>query len=297
MRIVRTIRELQASIREARAAGAASVGMVPTMGALHEGHLSLVRAARAENDCVVLSIFVNPTQFDESADLAAYPRQEAQDAALAEQGGAQLIFAPSVAEMYPSGYATTVHVESPLTTLFEGARRGSAHFDGVATVVAKLLLAALPERAYFGQKDAQQLRVVQRMVADLGIPTRIVGCPTSRDEDGLARSSRNVRLSADQRQRALAIPRALVAVQEAVAEGETDAALLRSIALAALAGSSSPEVGVGIDPEYIAIVDPDGFEPLDTLTGEALCAIAARVGDVRLIDNVLLHLPKPTKGS
>ncbi|UOQ61768.1 pantoate--beta-alanine ligase [Leucobacter rhizosphaerae] len=295
MRIVRSIRDLQHALRDARAAGAASVGMVPTMGALHEGHLSLVRAARAENDCVVLSIFVNPTQFDESADLEAYPRQEAQDAELAERGGADLIFAPTVDEMYPSGHATTVHVESPLTTLFEGARRGSAHFDGVATVVAKLLLAALPERAYFGQKDAQQLRVVQRMVRDLGIPTRIVACPTSRDRDGLARSSRNVRLSVDQRRRALAIPRALTAVEAAVAAGETDAALLRALAVETLAGTSSPEVGVGIDPEYVAIVDPDRFEPLDTLAGEALCAIAARVGGVRLIDNVLLHPPTTPK--
>ena len=291
MKIVRTIQELQAELQSARAAGASSVGMVPTMGALHEGHLSLVRAAAADNDCVVGSIFVNPTQFDESADLAAYPRQEAQDAELAASGGADLIFAPSVAEMYPRGHATTVHVESTLTTVFEGSRRGSAHFDGVATVVSKLLLAAMPERAYFGQKDAQQLRVVQRMVADLGIPTRIIGCSTSRDSDGLARSSRNVRLSAEQRRRALAIPRALDVVQAAVSSGETDAARLRALAVDALAGGSTADVGVGIDPEYVAIVDTDTFLPLDELTGPALCAIAARVGDVRLIDNVLLEPP------
>lgn len=297
MNIVRTISELQEALRVARAAGVASVGLVPTMGALHEGHLSLVRAADSDTDYVVVSIFVNPTQFDESADLAAYPRQEAQDAELAESGGADLIFAPSVAEMYPSGHATTVHVESTLTTVFEGSRRGSAHFDGVATVVAKLLLAVMPERAYFGQKDAQQLRVVQRMVKDLGIPTRIVGCPTSRDADGLARSSRNVRLTPDQRQRALAIPRALAAVQAAVTSGEDDAARLRALAVAELAGSSSPDVGVGIDPEYVAIVDSDTFMPLDILIGPALCAIAARVGDVRLIDNVHLTLPPTTKES
>lgn len=301
MRIVRTVAELRAELAEARAAGSGGagpalagvaggagadpaphrIGMVPTMGALHEGHLSLLRAARAENDVVVLSIFVNPTQFSEAADLAAYPRQEQSDAALAAEAGVDLLFAPSTAEMYPQGFSTTVRVTGPLTETLEGAARGAAHFDGVATVVSKLLLAALPDTAYFGRKDAQQLLVVRRMVADLGIPTRIVGCPTSRDTDGLARSSRNVRLSAEERQRALAIPRALEAAAAAAASGERDAAALLVCAEETLRAA-------GIEAEYVALVHPDSLEPVERLEGLALLAIAARVGEVRLIDNVML---------
>lgn len=279
MRIVRTVAELCAA-----RADQATIGMVPTMGALHEGHLSLLQRARAENDLVILSIFVNPTQFSEASDLNAYPRQEAQDAALAEAAGVDLMFAPSAAEMYPEGFATTVSVSGAITETLEGAGRGSSHFDGVATVVAKLLLSALPHRAYFGQKDAQQLRVVQRMVADLGIPTEIVSCATSRDDDGLARSSRNVRLSVADRQRALAIPRALAAVSTAVTEGQTEVAALRTLAEAELKNGR-------VDPEYLAFVNPETFVPATTVSDTVLCAIAARVGDVRLIDNELLNPP------
>lgn len=284
MRIVRTIHELRKALRLVRAeadAGARRVGMVPTMGALHEGHLSLVRAARAENDCVVMSIFVNPTQFGEAADLEAYPRQEQQDIELAESAGADLVFAPSVAEMYPAGFATSVHVSGPITEVLEGAGRGSAHFDGVATVVSKLLLAALPDSAYFGQKDAQQLRVVQRMTVDLGIPTRIAGCPTLRDDDGLALSSRNALLSAVDRERAAAIPRALAAVTDAVASGDTSVRGLLAVAEQILAEGN-------LDVEYVEIVDPDTFEAVETVERAALCAIAARAGNVRLIDNTVL---------
>lgn len=298
MRIVRTIAELRAALSEARGAGSARpaapgrVGMVPTMGALHEGHLSLVRAARAENDTVVLSIFVNPTQFEEAEDLAAYPRQEERDAALAAEAGVDLVFAPAAAEMYPEGFATTVRVSGALTETLEGAARGASHFDGVATVVSKLLLAALPDAAYFGRKDAQQLLVVRRMVADLGIPTRIVACPTSRDPDGLARSSRNVRLSADERRRALAIPRALDAAVEAVGGGERDAALLR-----ARAEESLRAAGLGI--EYVATVRPDSLEAVERIEDSALLAVAVRVGDVRLIDNAVLRIaegdPEPPR--
>lgn len=299
MRIVRTIAELRAALTEARGAGSAGpgsaphrVGMVPTMGALHEGHLSLVRAARAENDTVVLSIFVNPTQFTEASDLATYPRQEEHDAALAADVGVDLIFAPDAAEMYPQGFATNVRVLGALTETLEGAARGAAHFDGVATVVSKLLLAALPHSAYFGQKDAQQLLVVRRMVADLGIPTRIVACPTSRDPDGLARSSRNVRLSAEERRRALAIPRALDAAAEAVAGGERDAGPLRERAERLLR-----DAGLGV--EYAAIVHPQTLETLDRIEHSALLAIAVRVGEVRLIDNAELRIaqgdPAPSR--
>jgi pantoate--beta-alanine ligase len=290
MRIVRTIAELREALAAARGAGSAGagsapsrVGMVPTMGALHEGHLSLVRAARAENDTVVLSIFVNPTQFNEAADLAAYPRQEKRDAALAAEAGVDLIFAPDAAEMYPQGFATSVRVTGPLAETLEGAARGASHFDGVATVVSKLLLAALPDSAYFGRKDAQQLLVVTRMVADLGIPTRIVACPTSRDPDGLARSSRNVHLGARERQRALAIPRALEAAAESTAAGERDAGLLRARAEEMLHEA-------GLEVEYVAVVHPETLEPLDRIEGSALLAIAVRAGEVRLIDNAVLRI-------
>ncbi|WP_440312385.1 pantoate--beta-alanine ligase [Leucobacter chromiireducens] len=281
MRIVRTIPELRAELDARAAAGERRVGFVPTMGALHEGHLSLVRAGRAENDVVVLSIFVNPTQFTEAADLDGYPRQEGADAALAEGAGVDLIFAPEAAELYPAGFATTVHLSGPLTETLEGAKRGAAHFDGVATVVSKLLLAVRADAAYFGQKDAQQLLVVRRMVTDLGIPTRIVACPTSRDEDGLARSSRNVRLSEAERDQARAIPRALAAVEAAVATGERRVAVLARDADAMLEAA-------GIRPEYLAFVTPDDLTPVREVAGPVLCAIAARVGDVRLIDNVEL---------
>ena len=280
MRILRTVRDLREALDGPRRGGA-GIGMVPTMGALHEGHLSLVRAAKAENEIVVVSIFVNPTQFTEAADLAAYPRQEAEDAALAASAGADIVFAPEAGEMYPSGYATTVSVRGPITETLEGAGRGSAHFDGVATVVSKLLIAALPNAAYFGQKDAQQLLVVRRMVADLGIPTRIVPCPTLRDADGLALSSRNARLSDEDRARALAIPGALEAVSAAEVHGETGVAALRARAEEVLLAS-------GVEAEYLAFVDPDTLEEVATVERPVLCAVAARVGAVRLIDNVLL---------
>ncbi|WP_024356597.1 pantoate--beta-alanine ligase [Leucobacter chironomi] len=280
MRIVRTVRELRAAVAAAKAAGS-TAALIPTMGALHEGHLSLVRAARAEHGFVMMSIFVNPTQFTEAADLAAYPRNEDRDAALAESAGVDLVFAPDAAELYPAGFATTVHVAGAITETLEGAGRGPAHFDGVATIVSKLLIAAAPDAAYFGQKDAQQLVVVRRMVADLGLPVRIVACPTSRDDDGLARSSRNTRLSTEQRSSALAIPRALAAIAESARSGETDAAALRERGAAVLAQS-------GLTAEYLALVDPDTLEAVPRVTGATLCAIAVRVGEVRLIDNVLL---------
>lgn len=283
MKIVRTVKQLREALREARDAGG-SVAMVPTMGALHEGHLSLLQRARAENDVVVLSIFVNPTQFSEAHDLSAYPRQEQQDAELAASVGVDVVFAPSASEMYPEGFATVVSVSGAITETLEGAGRGRAHFDGVATVVAKLLTAALPHRAYFGQKDAQQLRVVQRMVTDLGIPTEIISCVTSRDSDGLARSSRNVRLGVEDRQCALAIPRALEAVAAAVASGETSVAGLRTLAERMLLEG-------GVEQEYLAFVDPASFVAVTSVSRPVLCAVAVKVSGVRLIDNVLLDVP------
>lgn len=276
MRIARTVGELRAML-----AGAGDVGLVPTMGALHEGHLSLIRRARDAHGTVVVSIFVNPTQFGDAADLEAYPRDEERDLDLTREAGVDIVFAPSAREMYPEGFATTVRVTGPLTESLEGAGRGSAHFDGVATVVAKLLIAVGPRAAYFGQKDAQQLLVVRRMVADLGLAVDIVACPTSRERGGLARSSRNVRLSPSDRERALAVPRALEAVATAVAQGERDVADLRARALEVL-------LAAGVEPEYLAFVEPDTLEPVREVAGPTLCALAAGVGGVRLIDNTVL---------
>jgi pantoate--beta-alanine ligase len=278
IRIVRTVAELRAALDPLRGE---PIGFVPTMGALHEGHLSLLRAARAENATVVLSIFVNPTQFGEAADLAAYPRTEEADVALAAHAGTDLVFAPSPAEMYPEGFATTVSVGGAITETLEGALRGRSHFDGVATVVAKLLLAVQPDRAYFGAKDAQQVVVVRRMVSDLGIPVEIVARPTSRDDDGLARSSRNTRLSVEERHVAAVIPRSLRAAQDAFASGIRDPHRLESVVRDELATAA-------LDPEYVEIVDADSLEPIADLGRPALLALAVRVGEVRLIDNVVL---------
>lgn len=277
-RIVRTVAELRDVLAPRRGDG---VGFVPTMGALHEGHLSLLRAAREDNGTVVLSIFVNPTQFGEAADLDAYPRTESADVALAAETGVDVVFAPSVSEMYPTGFATTVSVGGAITGTLEGAERGRAHFDGVATVVAKLLLAVQPDRAYFGAKDAQQVVVVRRMVADLGIPVEIVARPTSRDADGLARSSRNTRLSPADRALAAAIPRGLRAAQDAFARGIRDPQRLTDAVRVELTAAE-------LDPEYVEIVDADSLQPITEIERPALLALAVRVGDVRLIDNVVL---------
>ncbi|KTS07999.1 pantothenate synthetase [Microbacterium testaceum] len=278
MRIVRTIADLRTALSPLRGE---TTGFVPTMGALHEGHLSLLRTARSENATVVLSIFVNPTQFGEAADLAAYPRTEEADVALAAEAGTDLVFAPSPAEMYPAGFATSVSVAGAITGTLEGAVRGRSHFEGVATVVAKLLLAVQPDRAYFGAKDAQQVVVVRRMVSDLGIPVEIVARPTSRDDDGLARSSRNTRLSAEERDVAAVIPRALRAAQDAFASGIRDPHRLTTVVRDELRGA-------GLEPEYVEAVDADSLEPIATAETPTLLALAVRVGEVRLIDNVVL---------
>ncbi|MTD42877.1 pantoate--beta-alanine ligase [Conexibacter sp. W3-3-2] len=284
MRTVRTVAELRALLLPDRRAGR-RIGLVPTMGALHDGHLSLLRRAAAETEVVVLSLFVNPTQFDEASDLAAYPRDEAADAALAEQAGCTVLFAPSVHEVYPDGFCTTVTVDGPLTGTLEGAHRGAEHFQGVATVVTKLLNMVGPDVAFFGQKDAQQALVIRRLVRDLDIPARIEVCPTVREDDGLARSSRNVRLHGEDRDRALALRAALRAAEDAVAGGERDAAAVRDAARAAMTPFS-------VDPEYLAVVDPDTLVPRTAIDGDTLVAVAARVGEVRLIDNTLIPSPR-----
>ena len=277
---IATKAEMHAHTAAARAAGR-RVGLVPTMGAFHAGHHALMGAARERCDEVVVSLFVNPAQFEEAGDLAAYPRTLERDAAEAAELGVDVLFAPSVEEVYPPGFATTVRVEG-LSEVLEGAERGPGHFAGVCTVVAKLLNVVAPDVAFFGQKDAQQVAVVRRMVADLDLPVSIEVVPTVREPDGLALSSRNVRLDAGERERAVALSRALTAAGDALDEGERDAARLRESALAAMAPYA-------VEPEYLALVDPDTFSAVDTVNGRVLVAVAARVGDTRLIDNALFQ--------
>ena len=289
MRTVRTVAELRSALAPARREGL-RIGLVPTMGALHEGHLSLVRTARERCDVVVVSLFVNPSQFNESSDLERYPRREARDADLGERAGADLLFVPSVEEVYPAGFATSVEVLG-LTERLEGAVRGSEHFRGVATVVTKLLNMVQPEVAFFGQKDAQQVAVIRRLAADLNIPVRIEALPTVREPDGLAMSSRNALLDADGRGRALALSAALSAARELAAAGETSAAALRRAALDAMRP-------LQVEPEYLVLVDPESLEPVSVLASEALLAVAARIGEVRLIDNEILRPvagPRPSQ--
>jgi pantoate--beta-alanine ligase len=277
MRTLRTVAEVRAALHGPRTTGR-TIGLVPTMGALHEGHLSLIRHAREECEEVVVSLFVNPAQFDERADLAAYPRDEARDAELAAEAGADLMWAPPVEEVYPEGFATTVRIGG-LTDVLEGAHR-PGHFDGVATVVAKLFNVVGPDVAYFGQKDAQQLAVIRRLVRDLDMPVRVEALPTVREPDGLALSSRNVRLSPEERAQASALSRALTAAAGA-AEAGAPLDEVRATALVQLRAAQ-------IEPEYVALVDPESFGPPN---GTVLIAVAARVGPTRLIDNTLIRRP------
>jgi pantoate--beta-alanine ligase len=281
MRIIRTIAELREAVKPAKQDGR-TVGLVPTMGAFHEGHLSLMREAREHNDLVVVSLFVNPTQFGPNEDLSRYPRDEARDAALAEGEGIDILFAPEPAEIYPDGFATTIHI-SGITDVLDGASRGAHHFDGVATVVAKLFGIVAPDIAYFGQKDAQQVLVVRRLVRDLNLDVQIVACPIVRETDGLAMSSRNVYLDPAARQQATALNRALEAAAEAVEQGERDGAAIEDAARRILDDA-------GIVPEYLELRTADDLQPVTRLDGEALLAVAAHVGAARLIDNRLLRV-------
>jgi pantoate--beta-alanine ligase len=255
------------------------VGLVPTMGALHEGHLALLERARAECATVVMSLFVNPTQFAPGEDLRSYPRSEDGDARLAAAAGVDVVFAPAAPEMYPDGFATTVHVAG-VSEHLEGAARGSSHFDGVATVVAKLLNIVGPQVAYFGQKDAQQALVIRRLVRDLDMPVLIEVCPTVRAGDGLALSSRNAYLSDSERVRATALQRGLAAAAAVIAAGERDAD-------AALTPAREELAAAEIETEYLEISDPETLAPVARIEGPVLIAVAARVGGARLIDNVI----------
>jgi pantoate--beta-alanine ligase len=281
VRTVRTVGELRELLAPERRAGR-SIGLVPTMGAFHGGHLSLIRRAREQTDVVVVSLFVNPAQFGPNEDLEAYPRDEARDAGLAGAEGVDILFAPDVEEVYPDGFATTVTVGG-LTAILEGApeHRGPEHFAGVTTVVTKLLNMVGPDMAYFGQKDAQQALVIRRLVRDLDMPVRIEVCPTVRDAEGLALSSRNVYLSDAERRRALGLSRALRAAEATVESGVISAPEV----LAAARGELDAH---GIDPEYLELRSATDLSPVERVNGSTLLAVAAQVGRARLIDNTIL---------
>ncbi|HEY7396421.1 MAG TPA: pantoate--beta-alanine ligase [Gemmatimonadaceae bacterium] len=281
MNVIRVIPELRTDLDAHRRAGK-TIGFVPTMGYFHDGHRSLMRRARETTDVVVVSSFVNPAQFNDPKDLAAYPRDEERDFGIASDEGVDLVFAPAAEEIYPPGFATSVSVGG-ITEQLEGAFRGAGHFAGVATVVAKLFNIVAPNIAFFGQKDAQQALVIRRMVRDLDFPIRIEVCPTVREADGLAMSSRNVRLDDKARQQALALSAALLAAEKSVVDGTRDPKSVLATAREVLAHA-------GVSPEYLELVSADTLAPVrEEIRGEALLALAAQIGGVRLIDNTILR--------
>ncbi len=288
MRTITTVSDLRSALAPHRRQGQ-RVGLVPTMGAFHEGHLSLIRRARADCQVVVVSLFVNPKQFNDPGDLSAYPREESRDGALAADLGVNFLLMPSAEEVYPAGFATSVRVAG-LTDRLEGEHRGQSHFDGVTTVVTKLFNMVAPDVAYFGQKDAQQTIVIKRLVRDLDLPVQIEVCPTIREPDGLAMSSRNIHLSPADRERALALQRALHAVEESIAAGERDPG-------AAIATGLDELSAVQVEPDYLELVATDTLAPVQRIDGDVLAVVAARVGDTRLIDNhtIKLEIIKPDR--
>ncbi len=280
MEVTREIAAARAAVAAARRLGR-RIGFVPTMGALHKGHLSLIEAAKHDATYVVVSIFVNPTQFGPQEDYSRYPRDEAGDLRKCEEAGADLVFVPTAAEMYPpGGGVTAVHVARLTDTLCGQCRPG--HFDGVATVVSKLFNIVQPDRAYFGQKDAQQLAVIRRMTLDLDWPTEIVGCPTVREADGLALSSRNAHLSPDERQRARALYRALCAARDRIAAGERDVQALAGKMRRILDEARPAKI------DYVCVVDPTTMQLVTRIEGRVLVALAVWFGQTRLIDNLLV---------
>ena len=281
MRTVTTISEMRELSREARRGGK-SIGFVPTMGYLHEGHLSLARAAKNECDLAVMSIFVNPAQFGPGEDLERYPRDMERDRRLAEAAGIDIIFAPSASEMYPEGFTTFVEVEGDLADRLCGAKR-PGHFRGVATVVAKLFNVVAPDKSYFGQKDAQQAILIRRVVKDLDMPVEIRVLPIVREPDGLAMSSRNTYLSGEQRAEALALSRSLRHAEGMIRSGEVSASRLKDGMLKILAE------GGGLKVDYVEIVDTESLRPVEAVRDNTLIAVAAFVGGTRLIDNVIIE--------
>lgn len=280
--IVRTVAETRAATRAARERGL-TVHLVPTMGALHEGHRSLIRAARGPGHFVVVSVFVNPTQFSPGEDFAAYPRPFDADAAACREEGVDLLLHPTPEVIYPAGFTTTVRVEGLSSKLCGAFRPG--HFDGVTTVVAKLFGIVQPDAAYFGQKDAQQAIIIQRMTADLDLPVRIVVCPTVREADGLAMSSRNAYLSPAQRRQAVCLSEALALGERMILAGERDPAAVVQAMRDAIEAAGPCTI------DYVAIVDPQQLEPRSRLDGPCLLALAVRIGPARLIDNRLVDAP------
>ena len=286
---MQTIRELEAlgpALAELRGPGialcgqGATVALVPTMGALHAGHMALIEEAGRRADRVVATIFVNPLQFAAGEDLDRYPRREAEDAAMLAAGGCDLVWMPTATQLYPRGFATNVSVAG-ISERWDGAAR-PGHFDGVATVVLKLLIATMPEVALFGEKDFQQLAVIRQLVRDLGLPVAVVGVPIVRDADGLALSSRNAYLSADERRRAVALPQALEEARTAIRAGHEPVATILAAARAKLVAAGFERI------DYVALVDAATLEPIDALDREARLAAAASLGKTRLIDNIAL---------
>jgi pantoate--beta-alanine ligase len=289
MKILRSKADLREALDGPRRRGR-RIGLVPTMGYFHEGHLSLMRQAREDCDIVVVSLFVNPAQFGEGEDLDSYPRDEDRDAQLAAREGVDLLWVPDAEQMYPEGFATTVDVANDLTGVLEGdpEQRGPSHFRGVTTVVAKLFNSVQPDVAYFGRKDAQQAVVIRRMARDLDFPVRIEVLPTIREEDGLALSSRNAYLDPAQREQATAISRALRAAEQAASQGEISTSALVEVARNELRDA-------GIEPEYVEARSAEDLSPIAELNGRpVLMAVAARVGKARLIDNVVIAPPTET---
>lgn len=281
MKIIRTVEEMREEVSQARREGK-KIGFVPTMGYLHEGHLSLIKRAKAENEFVVVSIFVNPTQFGAGEDYETYPRDLERDAKLADSEGADVIFHPSVQEMYPKGYKTFVEVEEITTRLCGASRPG--HFRGVTTIVAKLFNIIKPDRAYFGQKDAQQVVVVRQMVKDLNMDVEIIPCPIVREADGLAMSSRNTYLDDEERKAALVLSRSLFKAEEMIRNGERDAKKVKEF-IEGLIGSE-PKARI----DYVEVVDAHTLEEIEKLKGEVLIALAVKIGKTRLIDNIRLEV-------
>lgn len=285
MKILRTIQEIEEYTKAVKASGR-TIGLVPTMGALHEGHLTLMRLARQSCDVVLASVFVNPVQFGPEEDYDAYPRQFEDDCAQLATVPVDAVFHPDPAAMYPSGYATYINVESAITQKLCGAKR-PGHFRGVATVVVKLMNLARADKAFFGQKDAQQVVVIRRFVADLNLPVEVVMAPISREASGLARSSRNVYLSDSERTAALVLHRSLQAAQTAFSQGEKECLRLKQIVQMVL--GSEPLA----DPDYVELYSFPQLADISRVQGPALLAIAVRIGRTRLIDNIILEAEKP----
>ncbi len=282
MKIINTIKDIRSAVKHARENGK-TIGFVPTMGYLHEGHLSLVKKAKEENDLVVVSIFVNPTQFGEGEDFETYPRDLERDSNLVKSVGADIVFAPLVIEMYPPGASTYVEIASDITAKLCGASR-PGHFKGVTTIVTKLFNIVTPDKAYFGQKDAQQVAVIEQMVRDLCFGVEIVPCPIVREEDGLAMSSRNTYLNSDERKAATILSKALAKAEELIGSGERNASKIRKTITEKI--ESEPLA----DIDYIKIVNARTLESVEEVEGDTLIALAVKIGKTRLIDNTRLEV-------